>query len=104
MIATLEPFASPRVDSRMLREIQSDSRMASENPNMMAEWGGPGAYQYWVKQPVADRLTYFAVQQGYSDPKAIADVTDLKLADVNRSIGKLTEQGFLAVGEVTPEV
>jgi len=90
------------VDTRMVREIQSSARMSAENPNLMNEWGGVGAYTYWAKQPLADRLVFFATRAGYDTPQAIADVTDLKTTEVNRSIGKLTAQGFITVGEVSP--
>ena len=93
------------IDSKMVQEIQSDPQMSQEQgTGFMSDWGSPGAYQYWSRQPLSDRMVFYATQAGYNTPQAIADVTSLKIKDVNKSIGKLTEQGFLAVGEVTASI
>ena len=90
------------MDSRMVREIERSSGMSAEQGSgWLSEWGGPVAYRYWAKQPVADRMTYFAIQEGYTAPEDIAAVTDLGVKDVNKSIRKLEKQGVITgVAEV----
>lgn len=91
-----------RMDSRMVDEIQRSPQMMQEQGGSawLADWGGPGAYIYWSKQPLNERMTYFAVLEGYSTSQDIADVTGLAKADVTRALTKLSKQGLVETGVI----
>ncbi len=90
------------MDSRMVNEIRRSPAMMREQggSDWLSDWGGSGGYMYWAKQPVEDRMTFFAVQEGYSTQQDIADVTGLKTGDVSRSLTKLEKRGLVAPGVV----
>jgi len=89
------------MDSRMVDEIsRSPKMMADQGSGWLDSWGGTSGYQYWAKQPVSDRMTYFAVIEGYDTAKDIADVTGLRGVDVVRSLAKLGDAGLVDIGVV----
>ena len=89
------------MDSRMVREISRSPEMSAEQGSeWLGDWGGPSGYQFWARQPVNQRLTYFAIQDGYTTARDIADVTDLKQADVSRALVALDKRGIVALGVV----
>lgn len=89
------------MDVRMVQEIASSPSMsADQGASWLQEWGGSSGYMFWAKQPLNNRLTYFAVQEGYNTPESISAVVDLPVSEVNRSLGKLQAQGLVDVGQV----
>jgi hypothetical protein len=85
----------------MVQAIGRDARMSSEQGGeWLGSFGGPSGYVYWAKQPKVDRLTYFAVQEGYTTPADIAAATDLSVGDVNTSLTKLEGRGLIEPGVV----
>ena len=93
---------SMNMDSRMVDEISRSSEMSAEQgASWLQEYGGSAGYTYWSKRPLNERLTFFAVQEGYSNSQDIADATDLKVGDVNRALTVLQDKGFVAQGVVS---
>ncbi len=89
------------MDTRMVSEISRSSKMSQEQGvGILSEWGGSDVYQFWAKQPVSHRLTYFAVQEGYTTAADIAAVTDLKKSEVTRALTALDEKGLVTLGVV----
>lgn len=84
------------MDTRMIREISTSTSMNAENgANLCRDWGGGADYVYWARQPLAKRLTYFAIQEGYLTSDDIASVTGLKTSEVNKELTKLNAEGII---------
>ena len=93
---------SMNMDSRMVDEISRSQKLSSEQgPGWLSDYGGAQGYVYWSRQPLNERATYFAVQEGYTTPQDIADVTDLKVGDVSRALTVLGKKGFVTEGVVS---
>ena len=86
------------LDTRMISQILEKGDQPS---TWLSEWGGPSGYQFWAKQPLADRLTFFAVTEGFNTPQDIASAADLKVSDVRRSLSKLEKAGLIETGVTT---
>lgn len=91
------------MDSRMVDKIRRSPQMLAEQggSEFLSEWGGPTGYSFWAKQPVAHRVTYFAVQEGLTTVKDIAGATGLKEKEVNDSLTALEGKGIVPKGLVT---
>ncbi len=91
------------MDSRMVDEIRRSPAMMREQggSDWLSEWGGSSGYSYWARQPMEYRMTYFAVQEGYSTAQDIADVTGLRKSDVSKSLTRLENQGLVEPGVVS---
>ena len=91
-----------QMDTRMVDKVQRSAAMSQEQGSgFLADWGGPSAYKYLARQPMEDRMTYLAVQAGYTSVKDIADVTGLNTTAVYRSVGKLQASNMVPAGLVT---
>ena len=90
------------MDTKIIRDIQrSPSMSAEQGSSWLSEWGGPGGYSFWAKQPLSDRVVYFAVTEGYSTQKDIRDATGLSSGEVSTSLTKLERKGLIETGVVT---
>jgi len=86
-------------DPRIAEEISRSPRMMKEQGgNFLGSWGGPSSYIYWARQPLADRMTYFALVEGYTNPSEIAAVTDLDVKKVEGALSRLEKKGLVGVG------
>lgn len=101
MDSRLEQFERPSMDRRMISEILRSKNMSAEQgSNWLSEWGGPGGYEAWSRQPKTERLVYFAYKLGYSNVEDIAAATDLSRAVVNYELSKLETAGLVEPGVV----
>ena len=93
------------MDSRMVDEIsRNQTQLSEQGTGWLSDYGGALGYGYWAKRPLNERMTFFAVQEGYTTPTDIAAATDLKLKDVNRALTVLTEKGFVTIPGKEPVV
>lgn len=88
------------MDTRMIREIADSPALSAENPHICSDWGGPEMYTYLAKQPQAIRMTYLAVQNGYSTVEDISAATDLPVKDVDKALSRLSTAGIVDPGVV----
>lgn len=90
------------MDSKVVDKIRRSPQMSAEQgSSFMSDWGGSSNYIAFAKKPVEQRVTYFAVQQGYSTVKDISDATGLSTGEVNSALTQLSRDGLVDVGVVT---
>jgi len=85
------------VDPRVVERIMRSPSMAAEQGSgfLQNSWGGPAGYQYWAKQPVGKRVTYFAVIEGGSTSSEISGMTGLSEPEVDKWLGSLDKEGLV---------
>lgn len=85
------------VDPAVVEGIRRSPRMlAEQGPGFMESWGGPSMYQTLAKLPMRQRLTYAACLDNYGTADEIASVTGLSVAEVDKALAELQEQGLVA--------
>lgn len=86
------------IGRRQLQKLASSKSWATEQAGsrFMQEWGGPGQYSNLARMPESERVTYFAVEEGYSTEADISDVTGLSRKEVSKAIGRLERKGLVA--------
>lgn len=90
------------VDTRIIEDIRRSPTMSAEQgPAFMPDWGGPSAYQEMARWPASQRMTWFAVQEGYTTETDIADATGLRVADVSKALTALHTKGLVVKGVVS---
>jgi len=89
------------MDPRMIREIQSNSRMyAEQGSGFMQEWGGPERYQQVAGLPETDRVVFYAIQEGYTDPSELEIVTGANSKEIALSLSRLERKGLIVMEPV----
>lgn len=89
------------VDTRIVRRIQEDPDMSSEQgPNFMASWGGPEMYRMMSRLPVTARVTYYAIHEGATTESDVANITGLTPTEVRSGLKRLADEGIVPEGTV----
>lgn len=84
--------ADPRVVDKIMR---CPTMAAEQGPAFLSSWGGAHGYQYWAKEPMGKRVTYFAVQEGGSTTSEISGMTGLEESEVDKWLGVLDREGLV---------
>ena len=91
------------MDTRVVRDIQRSPKMSAEQgPNWLSDFGGPQGYSYWAKQPMPERVTYFAVQEGATTQQQVVDWTGLRSGEVSSALSSLERKGLVEKGVMGP--
>jgi hypothetical protein len=67
----------------------------------LSDWGGPVVYSQVARMSSPDRITYYAIKSGLSDPSQIAVATGLSEKVVGSSVLSLRGKGLVEVEEAS---
>lgn len=90
-------------DRRVVDNIRRNPAMIAEQQGskMVEDWGSLGNYSYWARQPMPERVTFVAVNEGFTTAGDIASATGLTIAEVSDALSKLEVKGHVEPGVIT---